>query len=350
MKILYLGDDAAVSTSAQRWRAFCRLGHEAIILNPHRFIPQWPGLAPLNVRTGYRLVSRWVGRCLKNRVSRDIWDLVWVDSGAEIHPSFYHWIRQRGVPVVSYVLDNPFSDRDHRKWDLYKQSLPLFDLCVFPREECLESARRQGARQAIFTYHSYDPVAHDPGLAPGNSGDRPEVVFVGTWMPERGPIMASLARQGLPLAIYGNDWSRASEWKQLRKFWRGPSIYGAEYVRRIREARVVLGLLSKGNRDLHTTRSVEVPFIGGGVFCAERTSVHLSLYREGEEAFFWEDDTECAQLCRQLLSNRELCRRVAELGRKKVIRLGLSNDQVLAGVLRRLKENPTYADVGLFQK
>ena len=38
-----------------------------------------------------------------------------------------------------------------------------------------------------------------------------------------------------------------------------------------------LGLLSKGNRDLQTTRSLENPYAGGPL-CAQRTSERLALY------------------------------------------------------------------------
>ncbi len=69
-------------------------------------------------------------------------------------------------------------------------------------------------------------------------------------------------------------------------------------------------MLSKGNRDLHTTRSVEIPYTGG-VLCAERTSEHIELYEEGVEAVFWRDVDKCARQCRCLLDDdawRELVR------------------------------------------
>jgi len=340
MKILYLGDDHPFSTSRQRADALVRLGHKVEHHHPHDFIPPWYWLARINVRTGYRLFSRRIHQGLAARLQNSTWDLVWIDSAAELPPSFYLWLRAKGRPVVSYVLDNPFVPRDHRKWDLYKKSLSLQDLTVFPREESRAAAAKHGAPRPVYLYQSYDPVAHHPdrasGVDPGNGG----VVFVGTWMPGRGEVMVSLARKGLPLVIHGNDWPRAPEWPALRRCWAGPSIYGADYVRAIRGARIALGLLSKGNQDLHTTRSVEIPFMGGAVFCAERTPVHQALYREGEEAFFWEDPRECAEICLKLWGEPETCRSVSAAGREKVMRMGLSNDEVLAGILRLVSGGP----------
>jgi len=138
--------------------------------------------------------------------------------------------------------------------------------------------------------------------------------------------------------IYGDGWPRSPEWKELQSCWGGGSVYGAEYVRQVRQGRIALGLVSKGNLDLHTTRSVEIPFIGGAVFCGERTPEHQAMYREGEEAFFWSSPEECVAICRRLLADPERCARVAARARERVLASGLSNDEVLRTILGRIAE------------
>src|SRR3984893_15402741 len=99
-------------------------------------------------------------------------------------------------------------------------------------------------------------------------------------MPERGPFLARLIELGIPLTIRGNRWNKAKEWPLLENFWQGPGVYNDEdYAKAIQCAKVSLGLLSKGNRDQHTTRSMEIPSLQG-LLCAERTREHESLYRE----------------------------------------------------------------------
>ena len=68
------------------------------------------------------------------------------------------------------------------------------------------------------------------------------------------------------LIIYGGRWEKAREWPSLSESWRGPDLHGADYVRALQCARVCLGLLSHGNRDLHTTRTAEITYIGN-VMC-----------------------------------------------------------------------------------
>jgi hypothetical protein len=90
---------------------------------------------------------------------------------------------------------------------------------------------------------------------------------------------------GVPLTIRGSGWHKSPEWSHLKGYWKGGSIHGDDYAKAIQCAKVNLGFVSKENRDLHTTRSSEIPALGG-FFCAERTSEHINMYVEGEEAFF----------------------------------------------------------------
>jgi spore maturation protein CgeB len=95
---------------------------------------------------------------------------------------------------------------------------------------------------------------------------------------------------------------------------------------------VCLGLLSKGNRDLHTQRTMEIPF-AGGLLCAERTSEHRALYQEGVEAVFWSDARECAERCRELLADGAARADIAKSGRRRCMTNGHLNEPVLSRVL-----------------
>ena len=92
-------------------------------------------------------------------------------------------------------------------------------------------------------------------------------------------------------------------------------------------------MLSKENRDLSTTRSFEIPHLGG-VFCAERTSEHLELYRENEDAVFWSSPEECAEKCADLLNDEERRKRIAVNGRKRCLQNGTTNEEVLTRILQ----------------
>lgn len=153
---------------------------------------------------------------------------------------------------------------------------------------------------------SYDEVMHAPYQDADEIAQafRSDVAFIGTWMRGEGrdQFLLDLVNQGIPVSIWGQRWEKSPLWDHLKAFHRGGNLSGRDYVAAIQGAKVCLGMLSKGNRDLHTTRTMEIPY-AGGVLCAERTSEHLELYEEGVEAVFWRDVDECVRQCRRLLDD-----------------------------------------------
>lgn len=90
--------------------------------------------------------------------------------------------------------------------------------------------------------------------------------------------------------------------------------------------------VDQGNRDLHTTRSMEIPAMGG-LLCAKRTSEHPALYEEGVEAVFWCDADECAEQCMALLADEPRRKAIAAAGHARAPRNGHSNQRVMARIL-----------------
>ena len=336
MNILFLG--AATGTAAQRAGALRRLGHTVHQLDPDRMVPSGRLRTRLHWETGGLLSEKTVAAQVLAALGDAGFDLAWVDNGHNVGPVLVRELQQRYGPVVNYNVDDPYGWRDRFSWSLYKKAVSTYDLVVVVREENVAEANALGARKVLRVYRSADEVAHAPHALTDADHARwdSEVVFVGTHFPERGPFMADLVRRGVPLSIYGNRWERAKDWPVLQKAWKGPGTTRDEdYAKAIQCGKISLGLLSKGNRDLHTTRSLEVPSLGG-LFCAERTPEHQHLYCEGEEAVFWSDAAECASVCLRLLADDALRREIARRGRERCLRNGTMNEQILSLVLSRV--------------
>jgi hypothetical protein len=159
-----------------------------------------------------------------------------------------------------------------------------------------------------------------------------EVLFLGTWFPERGPFLLDLIKRGVPLTIRGSGWQKAPEWPELKAYWMGGTITGDNYAKAIQCAKVNLGMVSKENRDLHTTRSLEIPSLGG-FLCAERTVEHTQMYEEGKEAFFWSDAEECAAMCKLALADETRRQDIAKAGQQRLNRNGHLNQQIMQLVI-----------------
>ena len=312
LNIAYIGSSSPGSTSRHRANALSRLGHRVHIADPYealktRLAGKLQGI--VHYRSGYRLlqsdVARWIHYLIQQALP---WqpDIVWVDNGELLGFEAVKLLSQTGARLVSYNHDNATGKRDGRRFDSFLQSLALYDLCVVVRPENILQYQGHGARQVVRVWMGYDEVMHAPYKARSDipAEFRSDVAFIGTWMRGEGRdrFLLELVSQGVPVSIWGDRWEKSPMWAQLKACYRGGGLSGRDYVAGIQGAKVCLGMLSKGNRDLHTTRSMEIPY-AGGVLCAERTSEHLELYEEGVEAVFWSDAAECVRHCRRLLAD-----------------------------------------------
>lgn len=338
--ILYLGDGSSYSTSGHRANALQRLGHKVIVLDPYKVFEtqlrsRW--LGPLHFRTGYRLLNSKVVSWLKQSVANlPKPDLVWVNSGELFSPESLKILKGLSCPIVLYNNDDPTGGRDGSRFDLLLKSLPYYDACVVMREMNVSEFKKLGAKHVTRVFMSYDEEVHRPFANVSDIPDkfRSEVVFIGTWMryEKRDDFMLELVRQGVPISIWGDRWEKSPKFSQLKPYWKGNALKGRDYVAAIQGAKICLGLLSKGNRDLHTQRSLETPY-AGGLFCAERTSEHQELYKEGVEAVFWSDASECAQVCNQLLNNDSLRQQILEAGMHRIRSLKAGNEDVCRQII-----------------
>jgi spore maturation protein CgeB len=201
------------------------------------------------------------------------------------------------------------------------------------RAQNVIEAKALGAKNVMRVFMTADEITHAPRVLTEEDYKQwsSEVLFVGTWMPERGSFLLKLIKLGIPLSIRGSSWQRSPEWHELKKYWQ-PAVYGDDYAKAIQCAKINLGLLSKGNRDLHTTRSSEIPSFGG-LLCSERTSEHTSMYEEGKEALFWSDAAECAKICKLALTDDDGRQAIVKAGHERVIRNGQFNEVMLSKII-----------------
>lgn len=339
-KVLYIGDSSSSSTSGHRAYALKRLKHDVDIQDPYQVFSGPLNsrlLSPIHYRTGYRLLQKqmvqWI-RGLVSSLSKP--DVIWVDSGELLGPECLRVLREFGCPIILYNVDDPTGKRDGHRFDMLIKAIQAYDCVVVVRRETEEECIKLGAKRVIRVLRSYDEVEHKPY---SHLSDIPvkyisEVVFIGTWMrhEKRDEFLLELLNQGVPISIWGNRWKKSPNWSSLESVYRGGALSGRDYVAAIQGSKLCLGLLSKGNRDLHTQRSLEVPF-AGGLLCAERTSEHQEIYKEGKEAVFWSNAIECAEICKKLLDDDVLRESIRLAGTKKIKSLEVGNEDICRRIL-----------------
>jgi spore maturation protein CgeB len=342
VKILYLG--GRDGTAIQRADALVRLGHQVTHVDPQPFVPSGRFTGKFHRETGGLLCQSAVAKGVIAEVNRIApnpqFDAAWVDGGRNVGPGLIASLKKFCKKVINYNHDDPFGNRDRFFWALYLKSVPFYDVVGVVRPMNVDEAKAKGAKNVVLVKMAGDEVAHRPREISGADVEKwaSEVLFMGTWMPERGPFLRELVFQGIPLTIYGDRWQKAPEWPELQSSWRGRGVSNPDdYAKVLQCSKVALGLLSKGNRDMHTTRSTEIPSVGA-LLCAERTEEHEDMYKDGVEAVFWSNAKECAEKCRWLLDNEKLRAEIAARGRIKAIQNKTFNEPTMALILERAFE------------
>lgn len=338
MKVLYVGASGGQSSLMQK--AMQRRGHQVFAVDPYAVLGTSRLLTSWTWHTGAAGTAGWATQFIKAQVGGQQFDVAFVDNGEMISAEAVQFLATRAGKVALFNRDNPFVPRDGRRWRHLLQALPFYDLFVTPRTSTAERAPGFGARAVLRVNFFADEELHQPVPVSGEElklyGS--PVSFVGTWFPERGPFIETLLRCGVPLKVVGAHWQKAANYVAFRHVHVPGYLRPSDYTAAVRCARIALCLLSKGNKDVQTSRSTEIPAMGV-VLCAERTDEHQAMYREGEEAIFWTTAEECAAICLALLSDPERLERIAAAGRQRA----LTNDNWAEPTLDRI----LYAAAGL---
>jgi spore maturation protein CgeB len=345
ISILYIGHGHG--TALDRANALRRLGHEVEHISLRELLPRTRWIDRVTWRLGGQVFSPLILRALPKVLQNKSYDLCYVDGGEFVTPSIIKRFRRHAPTVLNYSIDDPLGIREPARSIPYRQSVPFYDLCVVVRPENVDEAKRLGAKDVMRVFRSSDEVAHAPRTVTAALADRwqADVLFLGTWFPERGPFLVDLIKRGVPLSIRGANWNKAPEWPTLKSCFKGGQLQGDDYALALQCAKVNLGLLSKGNRDLHTTRSLEIPAVGG-LLCAERTTEHLEMYVDGEEAVFWDGAEECATVCLEVLRDEERRKRIAAAGHARSIVNANHNETIVRSIVERALNLKARATMG----
>jgi spore maturation protein CgeB len=213
--------------------------------------------------------------------------------------------------------------------------LDLYDAFLTTKSYNVPELRAAGCQRIIFLPNAFDPDTHRPMAGEHRTQQfSAPVSFVGTFEPARAASLRKLAEAGIPIRIWGSFWKR---WGRPPEgvIVEGRDVIGKDYARVISESDINLCFLRKLNRDLQTTRSVEIPAVGGFML-AERTDEHRELFEEGIEAEFFGSDEELIDKCRYYLAHPDLRTRIAKAGRVRCVNSGYDYRSRLAEALRKL--------------
>jgi hypothetical protein len=344
LAILYIG--ARSGTSLQRARALSDLGHTVVHVPsniprlwrlPERLDPVYQLYRVANrIRTapdfyGTNPRARWAAR-------RRDFDVVWVDKTLSLAPRTLDRLRAR-LPRAHFVAysGDDMLNLAHQS-PRYLESIDRYDVHVTTKSYNVPELERIGARDVMFVDNAFDPATHRPiRLSPEDEARYgADVGFVGWYEEERADWMYRLAEAGISVTVRGPDWRRFQRSHPLLRVL-DTYVGDDEYPRVLSATKINLGFLRKMNRDLQTTRSVEIPACRSFML-AERTSEHARMFEEGKEAEFFASFDELLAKCRYYLAHDLERRRVASAGYRRA-HAGYTTTRLVTGILEYLVQN-----------
>ena len=202
----------------------------------------------------------------------------------------------------------------------------------------VEELRALGCRRPLLIGNSYDPATHRPTEVSPAERDLygGEVGFIGAWEAERAETLYYLATNGIRVRIWGGGWHKLRR-RHERLVVEKRALWAEEDAKAVCSFDICLGFLCKANRDLQTSRTVEIPACQAFLL-AERTDEQRALFEEGTEAEFFGSEEELLREIKYYLAHPAERKRIAAAGRERCLRSGYSHHERLKWALNQVLE------------
>lgn len=333
MRIVFVGYAVKGSRTRQRIRAIGELGHELVVIDTAPEGRTYESRPTLVRRIRYRLrrpadETDANARLLEDGPSAD---LVWIENASMIRPATLAALRAAAAaPALVWYSEDDMM-RPHNGSVYLDRSWPLYDLCVTTKSFNArpEELPARGARRVLFTNNAYDPALHRRVEPSADDLARfgADVTFVGTFEAQRAQSVLALARAGISVRVWGNGWASMKD-AHPRLHIEGRPVYDDEYAHVVAASRINLGFLRKANRDVQTTRSIELPACGGFML-HEYSDEMAGLLKPEEEASYFRTDADLVAASRRWLNDDDSRRGVADAGHRRVLAAGLRHHDML---------------------
>ncbi|MEQ8711223.1 MAG: glycosyltransferase [Rhodospirillales bacterium] len=339
LNILFVAELAPGSRSYQRIRRLKLMGHSVETLSlvpPDATYETRPRLIDrIRHRLRYPQDRSGANDRLRHLPSQPRPDIVWFERATTVPAATLRAIKQShpDCKLIWYAEDDMMNPAHLSRQ--VESAVPWYDLWVTTksfntRPDELPSL---GAKSILFVNNAYDIDAHSP--IDLSDEDRQcfgsDISFVGTWEHPRAETVRRLAEAGLSVRIWGNGWERMANPPASLDIAYTP-VYGDDYRRVICASKINLCFLRRGNRDLQTCRSFEIPAIGG--FMIHEFSVEMSkILPPSQGAVYFDNETDLPGLCRFWLDHTEKRKMIAETGRSELQKAGHEHEDRLREIL-----------------
>ena len=342
-KILYIGQLIPDSTTVQRMKALERIGGHleciTTVLEDRE--------ALINPRLTQRVYRKLFGTRdhvganakICELIQKQRFDIAWIDKGLTITPRSLRLIKERqpDCQIVGFSPDDMLNPANQSKHFL--SGLNYYDYYVTTKSYNVLELNQLGCLKVLFMDNGYDSGTHRPLKITENEKAQlgGKVGFIGQWEKARSDALYFLANSHVKIRVWGYSWECCDHVPKNLHLENRP-LWGDQYAKALCAFDVNLCFLRKCNRDLQTTRSVEIPACSAFML-AERTDEHLKLFDEGKEAEFFDGNQELLEKIVYYLNHKDKRFEIANAGYLRCLRDGYSYDERLKRVLVTISQD-----------
>lgn len=329
MKVIIVGSDEVWALENAYIKVF-QSNCEVKLYNAHGIFLEYyqKGISnKLKYRLGVSSILKRINNELIQQIDAFAPDAIFIFKGMEVFPSTLEYAKDRGITLVNYNGDHPF--QHFSKGSGNKNVLEGIRHYTMHFSYSLAIIKEIEARYKIpckwlpFGYYK----AIEPNLEKVLEN---KICFIGNPDEERLRTIKVLIEAGFSVDVYGSNWDKEelNEDDSLRLH---PLLFKDDFNTKAQEYKIQLNIFRPHNKGSHNMRTFEMPALGS-IMVAPRSEEHLKFFKEGEEAFYFNDDKELIEQCRQIL----------DLPKKEIDRIRINAYQ------RSIKSGYSYNDRALF--
>lgn len=343
-RILFIGDLNTYGRGYQRYCTLKEMGHHVIAFSHTNVsLPDHIDNPSLIYRVFWKLKipldTTLVNKNIREAISNNTFDLIWIEKGNMIWPWTLRKIKQESpiVKLISCSEDDMYATHGHSLW--YRIGLRFYDIVFTTKVYNLNELRLFGAKKTTLFLDSYDEKIHKPMQLTQAEFERfsCDVGAIGAFEDERAESLFYLAEHGIKVNVWGNGWgSMVNIHPNL--IIKNKFLFREDYSKAICATKINLNFLRKINRDEITSRSVEIPACGGFML-SERTARHLEFFEEGKEAEFFNSNDEMLEKIRHYLANEDEREKIARAGKERCVTSGYSMKSQLNRMLKEISKS-----------
>ena len=252
-------------------------------------------------------------------------DFIFLWNATHINPKTIALLKRKDIKVITYSNDDPYitSNKPLAQQFLWRNFLKYIKYSdfhfVYRPINIDESKKYTNSRIYLLPPYFIPEVSRNIEL---NKADITkfycDIIFIGHYEADyRADYLESIFDHGYDIKLFGTGWNEKAPVRIKKKFGKIARLDQVDYFKALSLSKICLAFLSKFNRDVYTRRCFEIPGSGNLLLC-ERTDYMKKLFKEDEEAVFFDSREEMLNKINWLLSEPGLIDRISKAGHERV--------------------------------